>query len=233
MTTNIKQLFGQSPSSTALRDFSKSIPGSSIDTPTIKSYPDIVYYNYFAVGLSLQFVPTKGYKPSMGLSHSEIDETRLSLDALDFYNVPKIDPSDPKAKGTSARRSELAFSSYPGALSLFPVADLKDKEGKVLSRPSHFDVSSETTGKDFVQCFGEPDRKGGGVGPSSGSIGIWCEWSQDGLLVEFGGDEAKGPQAWERGKDAVWKVITAFMPKVRIFCLYNLEMVPKLALLVK
>jgi len=29
-------------------------------------------------------------------------------------------------------------------------------------------------------------------------------------MVEFGGDEARGPQAWERGKDAIWKVITLF-----------------------
>jgi len=29
-------------------------------------------------------------------------------------------------------------------------------------------------------------------------------------MVEFGGDESRGPQAWEKGKDAVWKVISIF-----------------------
>jgi len=69
------------------------------------------------------------------------------------------------------------------------------------------------TGKDFVAALGEPDRKGGGSGPSSGSIGIWVEWTRDGLMVEFGGDDSRGPQAWERGKDALWRVISVFSPK--------------------
>ena len=81
-----------------------------------------------------------------------------------------------------------------------------------LSASSSKIYSHAATGKDFVKVLGEPDRKGGGAGPSSGSIGIWCEWSKDGLMVEFGGDEARGPQAWERGKDEVWKVITLFPP---------------------
>ena len=67
--------------------------------------------------------------------------------------------------------------------------------------------------QELVSVLGEPDRKGGGAGPSTGSIGIWCEWSKDGLMIEFGGDDARGPGAWERGKDAVWKVITLFQPK--------------------
>ncbi|XP_006454648.1 hypothetical protein AGABI2DRAFT_189890 [Agaricus bisporus var. bisporus H97] len=70
----------------------------------------------------------------------------------------------------------------------------------------------ETTGKEFVQALGEPDRKGGGTGPSSGSIDIWCEWTKDGIMVEFGGSQAKGPNVWETGKDAVWKVVTLFRP---------------------
>lgn len=213
----MKALFGLSPRSAALHEFLKSATNSdtsALPSPTVKSYPDIVYYNYYTIGLSLQFLPTNGYKPQTGISLDKIDESRLVLDALDFYNVPSLDPSDPKAKGTSARRSELAFSTYPGVLSLSPIADLQDKDGKTMTRPSRFDVLPDTTGKDFVQCFGEPDRKGGGVGPSTGSIGIWCEWSKDGVLVEFGGDEAKGPQAWERGKDAVWKVVTVFAVKV-------------------
>ncbi|KAG0693317.1 hypothetical protein DFH29DRAFT_992388 [Suillus ampliporus] len=104
--------------------------------------------------------------------------------------------------------SLLAFSTYPMSkwcLSLSPEASA--------SNVSSIEISLTTTGKDFVSCLGEPDRKGGGAGPSSGSIGIWCEWSKHGIMVEFGGDEARGPQAWERGKDAMWRVITVFSPK--------------------
>ncbi|KAK0208156.1 hypothetical protein DFS33DRAFT_417220 [Desarmillaria ectypa] len=211
MSTNVQSLLGSLPSSEILQNYIRSVSGSTTVTAEIKSYPDLVYFNYYTIGVSFQFKPTDGYRPKMGLKESDLEKNRLILDGVDFYNIPKVESSDPKAKGTSARRAEIAFSSYPvSPLTLIIAADIKDKDGKVLTRPPYFDVLPASTGKDFVQCLGEPDRKGGGSGPSTGSIGIWCEWSEDGILVEFGGDEAKGPQAWERGKDAVWKVITVF-----------------------
>jgi len=50
------------------------------------------------------------------------------------------------------------------------------------------------------------------LGP--GSINIWCEWTKLGLMVEFGGEKVLGPNAWEEGKDAPWKVVTIFEPEV-------------------
>lgn len=213
---NIRDLIGLHPSSQDLSRYistladAVSAPNAAI--PQVKSYSDAVYLNYFSLGLSLLFTPSSGYKPGPGLKLSELKSDNLSLDSIDFYNVPKHAPSDPKFKGTSSRMAELAFSTFPiSPLVLSTVAEIMpDHDTK--PRPSHLDVLPETSGKDFVQCLGEPDRKGGGAGPSSGSIGIWCEWTRDGIMVEFGGDEAKGPQAWERGKDAIWKVITVFPP---------------------
>jgi hypothetical protein len=75
--------------------------------------------------------------------------------------------------------------------------------------PKSVSVSAETIGKDFVAELGEPDRKGGGAGPYS--INIWCEWTKEGVMVEFG-DHARGPQAWDKGKDANWKVISFYPP---------------------
>lgn len=211
---DIRDLLGLHPSSNLILDYISTLSRFvSADTtvPEVKSYPDAVYFNYYALGLSFLFSPEKGYKPTTGLTLSQLMVDNLVLDGIDFYNIPKPNLSDPKSKGTSSRTAELAFATYPvSPLILTLSGGTKDEDGKLLSRPSQLDVRPNTTGKDFVECFGEPDRKGGGAGPSSGSIGIWCEWSKDGVMVEFGGDEAKGPQAWERGKDAVWKVITIF-----------------------
>ncbi|KAF8973869.1 hypothetical protein BDZ97DRAFT_1900629 [Flammula alnicola] len=212
--SNVKEILGLHPLAPSLARYISSLSthASRSDPviPEVKSYPDAVYFNYFALGLSLLFSPKDGYKPTTGLKLSDLNNDKLILDSIYIYNVPK--QANAPAKGAS-RAAELAFSTYP--ISPFVLAidpDIKDKDGKPLSRPPTLDVRMDISGKDFVHALGEPDRKGGGAGPSSGSIGIWCEWSKDGIMVEFGGDEAKGPQAWERGKDAIWKIITIFSP---------------------
>ncbi|KAG6878646.1 hypothetical protein C0993_001169 [Termitomyces sp. T159_Od127] len=219
MTTQspVRHLFGLNPSSPELSQYLVTLT-THVSTPNpiipqVKSYSDAVYLNYYALGLSLLFTPASDYKLKAGLELSELSNEQLFLDSLDIYNIPQSSASGPRSKGTSSRTAELMFSSFPLYPLVFDVGgEVKDKDGEVQPRPSHLEITSQTTGKDFVQCLGEPDRKGGGAGPSSGSIGIWCEWKRDGIMVEFGGDEAKGPQAWERGKDSVWKVITLFSP---------------------
>ncbi|CAA7259918.1 unnamed protein product [Cyclocybe aegerita] len=208
---DIHQLLGSNPLSPELSQCITSLAtAASLNqppTPEVKSYPDAIYLNYFSIGLSLLYAPKGGYRPTSGLKCNDLKHDRLSLDSIYVYNVP----IKKQTKGTSSRAAELAFSTYPLLpLALNITAEAKDKEEKPISRPPKLDVHAETSGKDFVLALGEPDRKGGGAGPSSGSIGIWCEWTKDGIMVEFGGDEAKGPQAWERGKDAIWKIITVF-----------------------
>jgi len=202
---DIKELLGLHPSSEALSAHISSlvtqIPTSVPVQPEVKCYPDAVYFNYCALGLSLQFKPVDGYKPKTGMRQEELKQESLVLDGVDLYNMPSGKPQP----GASSSKSKSAYASYPVNPITLSLTSIPEE-----SRPSSFSVSPDTTGKDFVACFGEPDRKGGGAGPSSGSIGIWCEWSKDGVMVEFGGDESRGPQAWERGKDATWKVITIF-----------------------
>lgn len=218
MTASPTSLLGERPSSTLLSDFitslSSSIAASDASVPEIKSYRDAVYFNYYPLGLSLLFSPQNDYKPTTGLKREELKDSDLVIDSIDIYNVPKP-ISSLAGGGKLPRMAELAFSTYPiSPLILSLPVQAPPKEGETSSvRPASFDVTSGTSGKDFVAVLGEPDRKGGGAGPSSGSIGIWCEWSKDGVMVEFGGEEARGPQAWERGKDAVWRVVTIFPPK--------------------
>jgi hypothetical protein len=203
---DIRHLLSLKPSSPELLNYISTlvtVSGASVIEPEIKSYPDAVYFNYFKLGLSLLFTPTSGYKPKMNLSRAELQDDGLILDGIDLYNVP----TSSNGKTKSAILAYSTFPLTPLAITLTP-GIVGDKP-----RPDVLEITPVTTGKDFVGALGEPARKGGGAGPSSGSIGIWCEWAADGLMIEFGGDEARGPQAWERGKDAVWKVISIFPPK--------------------
>ncbi|KAJ3750582.1 hypothetical protein DFH05DRAFT_97103 [Lentinula detonsa] len=213
ISTSIQRLLGRKPSSQLIDDYLNELSSAgkpSALTPEIKSYSDVVYYNFHALGLSLLFKPTDGYKPRTGLLRSELMEDKLVLDSLDIYNIPA---SRSDSKGSQKKREEIAFATYPMSPVILNLTDPEEEEGKNI--PHSLQISKESTGKDFVQGLGEPDRKGGGSGPSSGSIGIWCEWTKHGILVEFGGVEAIGPQAWERGKDAVWKVVTVFLPNIK------------------
>jgi hypothetical protein len=215
--STIRDILGCKPSSSVLREFVESLCHSAscppeAAVPEVKSYPDAVYFNFFRLGISLLFSPQAGYKPKTGLKQQDLDNERLLLDSVDLYNVPQV--ARPNAPSKPSRPDTL-FSSYPVSSSpLSLILNLLHNPDPSKPRPEKLVVKAETTGKDFVSCFGEPGRKGGGSGPSSGSIGIWCEWPQDGVMVEFGGDESRGPQAWEKGKDAVWKVITIFPPKM-------------------
>jgi hypothetical protein len=201
---DIQKLLGEHPSSEKITSHIQSIATSNplldIQSPEVKSYPDAVYLNYFSLGLSLLFKPVNGYKPRFKLRLEDLKDEDLELDGVDLYNNPK-----PKADES---KSNPAYTTYPVSPFTLNLVSIQDK-----TRPESMNITPETTGIQFVETFGEPDRKGGGAGPSTGSIGIWCEWSRDGIMVEFGGDESRGPKAWETGKDAVWKVITIFPPK--------------------
>jgi hypothetical protein len=208
--TDIRTLLGLRLSSSIITGYIKAL-ASTEPVPEVKSYPDAVYLNYFALGLSLLFSPKSGYKPTSALSLHELNSESLVLESIDIYNAP---PADSTSSSAQSRRAEPAFSTFVALpLELLLARDEKDRDRRVAESPAKLVIRAGSTGKDIVGVLREPDRKGGGAGPSMGSIGIWCEWSKDGIMVELGGEEARGPQAWERGRDAVWKVITVFSPK--------------------
>ena len=200
--SNLRDLLGHSPSSHQLTEYLSTL-STTITSPEVKSYPDAVYFNYYSLGLSLLFVPVNGYKPGSNASRQDLLDTHLILDGVDIYN------SDSLAEETGSHRS--SYSPYPITPIIITIISPETRGNT--TRPSFLNITQSMSGKEFVALLGEPDRKGGGSGPSSGSIGIWVEWSRDGLMVEFGGEGSRGPQAWERGKDAPWKVISVFSTK--------------------
>jgi hypothetical protein len=213
--SGLHDLLGSHPSSQKLQAWLSSLCASAgaADAslaPEVKAYPDAVYCNYHRLGLSILFSPQGSYKPKTAVKLADLKDDALVLDSIDFYNVPAPSTSASAAavsKPSSAAQTYETFVALPLSFSLSPGVVGEEP------RPEALVVTATSTGKDFVSTLGEPDRKGGGAGPSSGSIGIWCEFSKDGLMVEFGGDGARGPQAWEKGKDAPWKVLTVFAPK--------------------
>jgi len=175
----LSDLIGLPMNSDSLRGSLEAMFGTGQPEPEIKVYSDCVYANYYAAGISLLFSPMPGYRPNAASLHHD----KLRLESIYLYN----------------KQSEKSNKNQPfKAFSLFPLS-ISTPNGVIL------DIVDSTTGKEMVEALGEPPRKGGGSGPSSGSIDIWCEWP--GLMVEF---SQRGPQAWERGKDAAWKIITIF-----------------------
>lgn len=179
----LKAALGQLADSSPVKDlvaFVQSDSASAEYEPKI--YSDCVYFNYYALGFSLMFAPQSSYKPRLPLALN-----MLRLQSIDVYN----------AKGSVARGTP--YSTFPA----LPI-DVFSLENTSLT------VENTTTGKEFVHILGEPSRKGGGTGASSGSIDIWCEWTKLGLMVEFQSN-ARGLQPWEQGKDAIWKALTVFI----------------------
>lgn len=200
---DFKSLFGLLPTSQRVKEYISSLSSlanaGNDDKVQVKVYPDAVFVNYYALGCSIEYRPTNGYSPSPNIqSIEDLQTNNLALDKIDIYNSAHCGPD---TVSTSSKTTPT-FSGYPD----LPLTVTFPHE------PLSMSVSTDATGKDFVAELGEPDRKGGGV-TSPGSINIWCEWAKAGFMVEFAGRDARGPQAWDKGKDANWKVVSFYPPQ--------------------
>lgn len=209
----MQQLIGLKASSKQLWDTVNSTSERSDHGRTIKVYPDCAYYNYHRIGMSLMFKPTLGYKLSANAAETSLDLDKLILDGIDIFNA--IDGTNPPK---TANKAYLPFPRLPIEVHLSPpsppaVATSGNPEPPPIL--STFLLETSTTGKDLVSVLGEPTRKGGGGGPSSGSIAIWCDWARHGVMVEFGGPDSIGPKAWESGKDARWAILSLYKANVK------------------
>ncbi|KAL9936909.1 hypothetical protein V8E36_004144 [Tilletia maclaganii] len=169
-----------------------------------KQYPDVTYLNCLSLGISilLESVQSKPFKVA----------------GIDIYNHA---PEAAERKATKA--SYGPFPAYP-----IRIMNFEAKQGQAIS----LELTPATTGVDFVRAFGEPDRKGGGEGPTGRGPAAWLEWTGmyakptgaagDGpaqtrisIMVELGGEGARGPRRWEAGNAdlSVWKVLTIGIPQ--------------------
>ncbi|KAL5519053.1 hypothetical protein ACEPAH_736 [Sanghuangporus vaninii] len=205
-----RSLLGSTPSSQQLIDYLSQLAhlrsSKQVPNPGIKSYSDVLYMTYYPLGVSLMFVDKNGSKSIKGI---DARSENLVLDSIDIYNPEQEETKEDVKASKGSTVSGQVYAPYPANL----VLSLSPGTVNNKPRPPELTITSSSTGKDLLINLGEPDRKGGGAGPSSGSINIWCEWSKDGVMIEFGGPDAKGPHAWERGKDAKWRVVTLFRPK--------------------
>jgi hypothetical protein len=179
--------------------------------PEVKAYPDIVYLNYYALGVSFHFTPLRGYKPPRNAATlADLDADKLALEAVDIYNHRETPTNRSKtspafsSSAPAAAPSWSAFSAYPLVFNL--PTETSSSSGDTTT--TRLEVVPETTGKQLVEVLGEPDRKGGGEGARAGNIGTWVEWTDVGLMVEW--KRAVGPNAWEEGAGTPWSVITVF-----------------------
>lgn len=206
-TLDPRTLLGSTPKADALRTYLEQLSAhtscTQFPSPDIKVYQDVIYYNYYPLGLSLMFVAQDGSK---SLKNVDPQSDLLVLDSIDIYN-PEGPSKSASSKPSSDSQEYQLYPTFPLILSLLPSKEASSP------RADTFSLTAASTGKEVISALGEPDRKGGGAGPSSGSINIWTEWTRDGIMVEFGGSDARGPQAWERGKEAKWKVLTLFRSK--------------------
>lgn len=216
-SASLHSWLGFSPSSSRLATKLAALsPSTSLDSAQVKAYPDSVYYNLHSLGLSLVFHPTPPYRPKTGTSPSQLDLSQLSLASIDLYNHTATlnDPSPsakPPREPSTLHPTYALFPAYPVPVSYLPAnRHAAEPAASATPRePATFLLTPETKGKELVAALGEPDRKGGG----EGSLGIWVEWIEVGLMVEFA---SGGLQAWEKGGEAVWKCASFFERGVQV-----------------
>jgi hypothetical protein len=217
---SLAPLLGLGPTDPAIENTLAALVASSspLDYET-KPYPDATYRNYYALGLSLCFLPS-----SSGA---------LELDSIDIFNPT----AEPPPKHATNSKTTPQYVQPPSPLVvhfadpdlIFPPRKPGEKEMQV-ARPPLYEILETTKGRDIVKRFGEPTRKGAG-----GWVGVWLEWNavrfkngedtvSAGVMLELkdpkGAEEASAEQqkmgmggVWDRAAFWRWGSIKLFRTK--------------------
>jgi hypothetical protein len=196
--STIQSLIGLPASSPRLSSVIATIAGpSTVMKPEVKAYPDVIYHNYYKLGVSLCFIPSTGSK-----FKKDPKKDDLRLDSIDIYNVPAEVQSRPPEKKAFSTPSKTTFSTFP----LFPIlipSSTSDPE---------FSLITTSTGKDIVTHLQEPAKKGGG----KLWLDVWFEYPQLGIQVELkdwgigGNGPDSGGGVWDRAATWRWSCLKVF-----------------------
>lgn len=193
----LQSLIGLPPSSPRIQSYLSSLsPDTAQLDPETKSFPDVTYINYHALGVSLCCVPSAGIKDGQ-------TEGGIVVESFDLYNPRLADGQD---KGRSRKRTFTTFRELPLEIRT--------------TRDETFILDRKTTGTSLVTSLGEPSRKGGGIG----WVDVWLEYSALGISVDLEdprGDEVVSEEArkkglggvWDRAGGWVWSCVKVFKPQ--------------------
>ena len=194
--STLQGFLGLAPSSPTIQAYLAQLSPSSPLDPEIKTYADVMYVNYHALGISFCCVPAGG--------GARIDQGAgrdgVLVESIDLYN-----PRPTAGQGRSRKRAWSVFKGLPLVL--------EGVEGQVMR------LEEGTRGRDIVAALGEPSRKGGGTG----WVDVWLEYANVGVVLDLQdprGDEivseaeqAKGIGGmWDRAGRWVWSSVKVFKP---------------------
>ena len=197
--STLSPVLGTTSDSAQCTDFLETLGAKE---PVVATYPDGRFCNYHPQGLSLFYT--------------------TSLDRIDFYN-----PSP-----TGRRRKPSLYSPPPDLLFRFPsttipvppppprdpkLPPLKETPPTSIPRPAQLVITTKTTAKELVECFGEPIKKGG----TTAWIDTYIEWEVDlldpngeeiklGVMVELREGPGEGVRLWDRAKNWEWACLKVF-----------------------
>jgi hypothetical protein len=190
---DLHNLLGLNPSSPPLNKFLASLSGTSaVPQPEAKAYPDVLYHNYYDLGVSFCYIPASGSSiPARAKSED------LVLDSIDIYHRSE-EETVPQRPGRLPKPTFNTFKGIP--IDFPPVATAKD-DSSATNPLTSFTLDQETIGKDLVGKLGEPTKKGGGIRGQD----VYLEWPKLGVQIDLKdqGKEVTEEQK-KRGLGGVW-----------------------------